>query len=222
MNMKEAMWERHTIRKFELMDLPEQLTEELNARVQMNNEKLGTNIQLVVGDKEALPKVMRLFFRTARNYYALVGPATGSGEEALGYASADIMLHAKTLGADTWWIGGTYSKKHVLSKINIGEDERLIGIVVVGLSTEVAEMHKSKDADEISCYVGGDAPDWFEAGVAAVLAAPTAMNRQNFKITGEGNQVVMRYKKGALSRADLGIGKYHFELGAGKENFEFR
>ena len=35
------------------------------------------------------------------------------------------------------------------------------------------------------------------------------------------NKVIFKVKSGSLSQVDLGIGKYFFELGAGKENFEW-
>ena len=40
-------------------------------------------------------------------------------------------------------------------------------------------------------------------------------------MTGAGNKVIFKVKSGFLSQVDLGIGKYFFELGAGKENFEW-
>ena len=47
------------------------------------------------------------------------------------------------------------------------------------------------------------------------------MNRQAVRISGKGNEVTMSYAKGFLGKADLGICRYFFELGAGKENFTF-
>ena len=105
---------------------------------------------------------------------------------------------------------------HELSKI-----KKVIGIVVIGYGENQGKPHKSKTVDEISHY-DGDMPDWFRAGVEATLLAPTAINRQSFSISGKGNQVSMNYKEGAFSGADLGIGKYHFELGAGKDSFEWK
>ena len=73
-------------------------------------------------------------------------------------------------------------------------------------------------------------PEWFRKGVDAALLAPTAVNQQKFFLEYLG------YKDGSVlpkvsarplftmigyGRMDLGIVKYHFELGAGKENFEW-
>ena len=59
---------------------------------------------------------------------------------------------------------------------------------------------------------------WFVAGVNAALLAPTAFGKQNFLISGKGQKVTLRCD---TCGEDLGLVKYHFELGAGKENFEW-
>lgn len=97
---------------------------------------------------------------------------------------------------------------------------RVNGIIAVGYGTTGGAPHKSKTADEISEYKG-TAPKWFENGVAALLLAPTALNKQAFKVSGDGNKVSIVCDNGHFAGIDLGIGKYHFELGAGKDNFEW-
>lgn len=73
-----------------------------------------------------------------------------------------------------------------------------------------------------------DTPSWFKDGVEAALLAPTAVNQQKFSFeytrTKNGRHQVAA-KKGismiGYTQMDLGIAKYHFEIGAGKENFEW-
>ena len=73
---------------------------------------------------------------------------------------------------------------------------------------------------QVSAYEG-DAPEWFKEGVKAALLAPTALNRQGFMLTGSGRRVELRCENGIFSGVDAGLVKYHFELGAGTENFEW-
>ena len=114
-----------------------------------------------------------------------------------------------------------YSRKNAKKNLNAGDDAKIVGVVAIGYGEEQGVPHKSKAVSEVSSY-DGDAPQWFSQGVAAVLLAPTAMNKQGFSIKGSGNQVSMTCSDGSYSDVDLGIGKYHFELGAGKENFKWR
>ena len=67
----------------------------------------------------------------------------------------------------------------------------------------------------------GPAPDWFRKGVEAALLAPTAMNQQKFKFTLRGDTVAAKAGMGFYTKVDLGIVKYHFELGAGTDRFRW-
>ena len=81
--------------------------------------------------------------------------------------------------------------------------------------------HKSKALEQV-CRAEGPMPDWFRAGAEAALLAPTAVNQQKFLLTLEGNTVKAEAGKGFYSGVDLGIVKYHFEIGAGKEHFNWK
>lgn len=103
--------------------------------------------------------------------------------ERLGYAGADLILYAQTLGLNTWWVGGTFNRKRVGERASA---ERPVGIVAVGLGATQGKPHKSKSAADISSYEG-EAPRWFSRGVEAALLAPTALNKQAFKLHGKGD-----------------------------------
>lgn len=47
------------------------------------------------------------------------------------------------------------------------------------------------------------------------------MNQQKFLLSLSGNEVTAKALGGFYSKVDLGIVKYHFEAGAGKENFSW-
>jgi hypothetical protein len=54
------------------------------------------------------------------------------------------------------------------------------------------------------------------------VLAPTGLNKQNFFIEANGNTVSIHTKDNRpMSQIDTGIVKYHFEIGAGKENFNW-
>lgn len=211
-DMKQAMRQRHTVRKFTSEPLSVELISQLNDRVRANNERFGLVISLKVGDESALPGALKLFFaKGVRNYFVLAGSDRPGLDEDLGYASADLMLFAQTLGLNTWWIGGTFSRKNVEQAV---PGKKVIGIVAVGFGATSGVAHKSKTAPEVSSYEGPE-PQWFADGVQAALLAPTALNKQRFRIAGAGNKVSITENGGAFSGADIGIVKYHFELDAG-------
>ncbi len=220
MTMQEAMRARHTVRRYTDRPIPGELQEALGQRIREHNEALGLTMNLVTDNTEAFGPLLRLVLaKGVRNYVVLAGrDAPGLGR-SLGWAGADLMLFAQTLGLNSWWVGGTFRRKG-LEKNAAPEAEKLLGLLALGYGATQGAPHKSKRAEEIAAYEG-EPPEWFAKGVEAVLLAPTALNKQAFSIRGQGRRVSMTCQNGVFSGVDLGIGQYHFELGAGKENFDW-
>ena len=71
-------------------------------------------------------------------------------------------------------------------------------------------------------YVSHAVIKWFLDGMNAAVLAPTGLNRQDFFIEANGNTVSIRTKDNhPMSQINTGIVKYHFEIGAGRENFNW-
>ena len=219
MTLKEAAECRHTVRKYTDRKIPQETADKLTERINDCNEKFGLDMKLITENTDALGTAVKLILsKGVRNYIILAGKNAPDTEEKLGYCGTDVMLLAQTLGLNSWWIGGTFSKSG--AKKNAPEAEKITGIITVGYGEVQGVPHKSKSPEDVSEY-DGTAPEWFTSGVKTALLAPTALNRQAFFIKGNGNKVSLSYKSGMLSDTDRGIVKYHFELGAGKENFEW-
>lgn len=61
-----------------------------------------------------------------------------------------------------------------------------------------------------------------KSGIELALLAPTAMNQQKFVFELTKDQKVKAVAgKGFYTKMDLGIAKYHFEIGAGENNFKW-
>ena len=224
MDMIQAMRARHTVRQYLDKPIPAQVVEQLEERLEADNRQQGTAISLVTEDSSALG----LSAKGVRNYFIMSGDA-GAGNEGvggldldyrLGYAGADLMLYAQTLGLNTWWVGGTYNRKAVA---RVAQGDHTIGIIAVGYGAVQGEPHHSKRPDEVSRYGDAVTPEWFSNGVEAALLAPTGLNRQSFMIEGSGNLVTISSTQGEpFAGVDVGIAAYHFMLGAGSQHFEWR
>ena len=108
-------------------------------------------------------------------------------------------------------------------------DENICCYIALGYGTTQGSGHKVKSIIDVS-NVSDLTPEWFNKGVEAALLAPTAVNQQKFFLEYLGNRDNGDLPKVAAkplfsmigySKIDLGIVKYHFEVGAGKENFEW-
>ena len=208
MTMKVAMHERHMVRKYLDKPIPADIVETLNDRIRKLNNDHGIEMKLITEDKSAFSTVVRLILaKGVRNYIILAGKEADDLSEKLGYASADI----------TWWVGGTFNRG---IQSQVSPDDKVIGVVAIGYGATQGIPHKSKKPEEVSSYIG-ETPKWFKDGITAALLAPTALNRQPFNIIGDGNRVAITCEGGIFAGANLGLVKYHFEIGAGKENFEW-
>ena len=138
--------------------------------------------------------------------------------EKCGYYGERLVLKAQELGLNTCWVAMTYSK--VKTAFTIDSGEKLCIVISLGYGKTKGVPHKSKSADAVT-KADGSVPGWFRKGTEAALLAPTAMNQQKFLFTLNGNKVSAKAGFGFYSKIDLGIVKYHIEIGAGKENFQW-
>ena len=101
------------------------------------------------------------------------------------------------------------------------EKANLSAMCVIRYGKTQGAAHKGKTAADVS-NISSDSHEWFKRGVEAALLAPTAINQQKFRFDREGNTVKAKAGRiGSCLKIDFGIVKYHFELGAGKDNFSW-
>ena len=164
-------------------------------------------------------------FSGVKNYFVMVGKKGDDLDERVGYYGEQLVLLAQTLGMNTCWVGLSYRK--VPEAYNVGKDEKLACMIALGYGETQGVSHKIKTIEQVS-NASDITPSWFKRGVEAALLAPTAVNQQKFSFEYAGmsnNRHLARAKKGfsmiGYTQMDLGIAKCHFEIGAGKDNFEW-
>lgn len=214
------MEKRHTVRKYLDKPLDMDLIGLLNDRIERNNCVYNLTFKLITNNSDGLSSLARLMSNNSvQNYIILAGKDNSDLDKKIGYCGADLILYAQSLGLNTWWCGGMFNGKNALKHLD-NKAVRVNGVIAIGYGKTQGVPHKSKTAGQVS-HFKGDAPGWFKSGIKALLLAPSALNRQPYIVNGEGNRVSLKVKNGTFSQVDLGIGKYFFELGAGKSNFEW-
>ena len=212
-NIEKIIRERHSVRSYLDKKIEKEKVDELNELINSINENNNLNIQLVLDDKEVFDKFILHYGRlkNCKNYIALIGKKDKTLDEKVGYFGEQIVLKAQELGLNTCWVGGTYKKSSVKAKINV--NEKLVCIIALGYGETGGVPRKSKTFEDVS--LSKEYPDWYERGALFALLAPTAINQQKFKFEYLGdNNVKATSGIGAFTKIDLGIVKYHFELGA--------
>ncbi len=216
----EAIRARHSVRQYLNKPLKPDELAALRSEVDACNRESGLHIQLVTNEPKAFEGSMARYgkFSGVRNYFALVGRAGPDLQEKCGYWGERLVLKAQMMGLNTCWVALTFSK--VKSAYVLDEGEKLAAVIAFGYGANQGVPHKSKAMEEVA-KVDGPMPDWFKAGMEAALLAPTAVNQQKFLFTLEDGEVRATAGHSFYAKMDLGIVKYHFEMGAGKENFQW-
>lgn len=216
MNTIEAIERRHSVRSYKDLPIETEILDKLDELIKRCNEVSGLHFQLVRNEPKAFDSTLARYgsFKNVSNYIALIGKKSKHLDELCGYYGEQIVLEATKLGLNSCWVALTYKK--IPSAFIIDKDEKLTVVIAIGYGENEGSIHKSKDAKDIS-NIDDNSPEWFKEGVRCALLAPTAINQQKFYLERIGDKVKATASFGPHSKMDLGIVKYHFEVGAKKD-----
>lgn len=215
MDLITAINERHSVRAYLDKPIENEKAEALQTLIEGCNRDGDLHMQLVLNEPKAFDSFMAHYgkFSGVQNYIALIGKKSADLQEKLGYYGEKIVLFAQTLGLNTCWVGASYKKIKTAFTVNSGE--KLCAVIALGYGATEGKPHKSKPMEEVFHSEITPMPAWFENAVKSALLAPTALNQQKFYFTlTKDNKVKAIAKSGFFVKMDLGIAKYHFELGA--------
>ena len=227
MTIQEAIEARHSVRAYKDQPLADEVARRLEEEIAVVNQKGNLHVQLIRNEPKAFQGTMAKYgkFRNANNYLVMAGKKAEDLDERVGYYGEHLVLLAQTLGLNTCWVGLSYSK--VPGTYVLDEGEKIACYIAIGYGETQGVGHKIKTVGQVS-NASDATPSWFRKGVEAALLAPTAVNQQKFSFEYVGvkdGRHQVRAKKGfsmiGYTQMDLGIAKCHFEIGAGKVNFEW-
>lgn len=238
MTLQEAIEARHSVRAYKARPLAEDEARRLEEEIAEVNKTGNLHIQLIRNEPKAFQGTLAKYgkFRNANNYLVMAGKRADDLDERIGYYGEHLVLLAQTLGLNTCWVGLSYKK--IPDTYVLEEGEVIKAYIAIGYGETQGTGHKIKTVEQVSRSavrtLGSTEnasemiPSWFRKGVEAALLAPTAVNQQKFSFEylgmNDGRHQV-RAKKGfsmiGYTQMDLGIAKYHFEVGAGTGNFDW-
>ena len=238
MTIQEAIEDRHSVRAYKDQPLSEEVVKVLEEKIVKLNREGQLHIQLILNEPKAFQGTIAKYgkFRNANNYLVMAGRRADDLDERVGYYGELLVLLAQTLGLNTCWVGLSYSK--VPGTYVLGEDEKIVCYIAIGYGETQGSGHRIKTVEQVSRSavrtLGSSknasdiTPSWFRRGIEAALLAPTAVNQQKFSFEYLGmkdGRHQVRAKKGfsliGYTQIDLGIAKYHFEIGAGDVDFDW-
>ena len=238
MTLQEAIEARHSVRAYKARPLAEDEARRLEEEIAEVNQTGNLHIQLIRNEPKAFQGTLAKYgrFRNVTSYLVMAGKRADDLDERIGYYGEHLVLLAQTLGLNTCWVGLSYKK--IPGTYVLEEGEVIKAYIAIGYGETQGTGHKIKTVEQVSRSavkslgstenVSEMIPSWFRKGVEAALLAPTAVNQQKFSFEylgmNDGRHQV-RAKKGfsmiGYTQMDLGIAKYHFEVGAGTGNFDW-
>ncbi|MCR5245115.1 MAG: nitroreductase [Bacteroidales bacterium] len=228
MTLIEAIEARHSVRKYKDEPIPKEILTLLQNRIREINNDAGLHIQLVTDEPKAFSGLMAYgSFSGVKNYFVMAGKKGHDLDGKIGYYGEQLVLLAQTLGLNSCWAGLSYSK--IPGTYELEDGEKIGCYIALGYGETQGKAHKSKEIKSVS-NASDVTPEWFNKGVEAALLAPTAINQQKFYLEFLGSSDNSKLPKvsakplfsmAGYSKMDLGIVKYHFEIVAGKERFEW-
>ena len=228
MTIQEAIEARHSVRAYTGKPLAADVVEVLEEEIRELNEKGHLHMQLIRNETKAFQGKLAKYgkFRGVNDYIVIAGQKTDDLDERIGYYGEQLVLLAQTLGLNTCWVGLSYSKVPGTYVLEAGEVIK--AYISIGYGETQGVSHKIKRVEQVS-NANDLTPSWFRQGVEAALLAPTAVNQQKFFFeyvpARDGKPVRVMAKRNfsliGFTQMDLGIAKCHFEIGAGKEHFEW-
>ena len=227
MTLHEAIVARHSVRAYKQQPLVEEVVKVLEEKIVVLNREGKLHIQLILNEPKAFLGTMAKYgkFRNVGNYIVMAGQKADDLDERVGYYGEQLVLLAQTLSLNTCWVGLSYSK--VPGTYVLDEGEKIACYIALVYGETQGAGHKIKTVEQVS-NASDVTPAWFRKGVEVALLAPTAVNQQKFSFEYVGmkdDRHQVHAKKGfsmiGYTQMDLGIAKYHFEIGAGKENFDW-
>lgn len=227
MTVQEAIEARHSVRAYKDQPLSGEAVKVFEDEIVKLNNDGRLHIQLIRNEPEAFRGTLAKYgkFRNVGNYLVMAGKKADDLDERIGYYGEHLVLLAQSIGLNTCWVGLSYKK--IPDTYVLEEGEVIKAYIAIGYGETQGTSHKIKTVEQVS-NASDVIPLWFRKGVEAALLAPTAVNQQKFSfeyVGMSGNRPQVRANKGfsmiGYTQIDLGIAKYHFEIGAGMDNFEW-
>lgn len=247
-NLKKLILTRKSVRTFDDRRLSDADRDSILAFAKTVDNPFGVPVGFVWLDGDRLGLSSKVLAGEHEFLCALVTPGEHS-DEAYGYTLERVVLHAWSLGVGTVWIGGTMDRKAFEAACKKRDGERMPCMTPLGYPAEKRSvrdrmMRKGINADTrrdpAELFFDGDfdrpldpaaVPEWMSGALELVRWAPSAVNKQPWRVVIDGNTAHFYEKSdrnftgpstGDLQRIDVGIGLCHYTLALEAQRIPWR
>ena len=236
-NIYELINKRRSVRTFSEKEVTKEELNKIQNYFKECTNPFNVNTEFVIFDN--LEKNIKVPVITNGRYYIL-GKVKKEANNAVafGYSFEKLVLFLESIGLSTTWIAGTMDRASFENELNLNSDEIMPSITPIGYEAKKMSMKevlmrkgigadKRIDFDKLFFYhsfdnsLNMDESNELYKAFNSVRLAPSAVNRQPWRLVKEGNTVHF-FKKGNkgyvnkegfdLQKVDIGIALCHFDL----------
>ena len=250
MSIKQVIAKRKSIRTYKDEPISQELREKLKNYIADVSSPFEPKTRFVLLDTDDMSLQTKLgtygVISGAKTFICGITEKTYRYEENLGFAFEKIILYATSQGLGTCWLGGTFNRSNFAKAVGLKENEIIPVVTPVGYAKEKRNFLDSvfvksagsdnrKDWSELffdedfGKPLKRDAEDRFAEVFDMVRIAPSASNKQPWRIVKSGNMYhfflcrTLGYKGPLgfdIQRLDIGIAMCHFEVMIKELGFE--
>ena len=235
--INEIIRSRHSVRNYEDKELSDDTINKIESYISNLDNPFGGKVRVKLIKKDEYNKDVKLgtygFIKGAK-YYLTVACENGDfALESLGYAFEKVVLYCTSLGLGTVWMAGSFNKGAFAKAMNLKENETIAIVSPVGyeggkksiIGSIIGSKKKPRKSfsdiffnNDFNTPLSEDLAGEYAEALEMVRLAPSAMNKQSWRIVKQGN-LIHFYSNGniEMNKIDLGIAMCHFDLTA-KEN----
>lgn len=234
-SIMEIIEERHSVRTYEGTSLSKEIVDKIEAYLDEINNSQGifggsVRIKLINSENNGEPIKLGTYgvIKGAKYYLAVVCKKGENSFEDLGYLFEKVVLFCTSLGLGTVWIGGTFNKGNFAKAMDLKEDELLPIVSPIGYESDKKSLiskvfgkntNKRNDFGQVFFNENFNTPLLKEEAkeygdvLEMVRMAPSALNKQPWKILKEGNDYhIYNDSVRDMNKIDIGIALCHFDL----------
>lgn len=236
---------RHSVRSYLRVPIEDAIKNKLRSYATfVNTHEAGIRLILVFDDESPFKGFHSYgVFKGVNNYLAVIVDSTfDNARERAGYYAEEFAIEALQLGISTCFVGGTFSREHIKTEIEVYEKvpfvvsfgyaeenkKSLIGVITEKiLHRNTMRPREFFSGDDSEYQMALAKLPWLPEALEAAAVAPSALNSQPVRISLVKNYIDdfncfdANNSQPAISAFTIAPDKYDVELGIAKFNIAF-
>ena len=230
-SIKEIIKARYSVRNYDSKTLSDEIINKINSYIKDLTNPFNREVKIKLIEKSTDHGEIKLgtygVIKGAKYFFVSACRKDALDLIALGYSLEKVILYCTSLGLGTVWLGGTFNRSNFSKVINLQDDETIPIVAPVGYEGGKKSLlgslignnkNKRKEFSKLFFNENFDTPltedaakEYFEP-LEMIRLAPSAINKQPWRVVKKDDRIDFYVAYGNLSNVDIGIALCHFHL----------